>query len=397
MTKPFIKIFLFFVFTLQSYAQDSSLWTPPQKDSLLVILDHAYNLEFDTFDTKVAAYQEKFPDRPEALFIDVVALWIKVTTDLHNPKYDDEFTDTLDEIIDKLEDFDDDDPLYEVAEFYANATSGFKAIMHVSRKNWWSAALEGRLAVRGIEDALEGRIPNPDAKFGAGMYLYYADIIPKRYPLLKPLFLFYPDGDKKLGLANLQETIESGVFAKVVAAYMKGVILYIRERKRTEAFTIMKNLTDAYPQNPIFLMWQISIATSIRKYDLALELANIYNERTQNNEPYYPKHKKRIVDFRYGVIYYKTAKYKKALEHLYEAIKPIEEPMESYLERYKVYSLLHAGYCLKNLNNLDKAKSMFDLALRYKNYSSSHDIAENYLGQIEKLIEKRQKESSTLN
>ncbi|KAA3609887.1 MAG: hypothetical protein D8M58_08415 [Calditrichaeota bacterium] len=389
MIKSIIFAAILFVFTLQSYAQDSSLWTPPEKDSLLVILDHAYNLEFDSFEKKVDAYQKKYPDRPEALFVDVVALWIKVTTDLHNPKYNETFDEALDNISDKLDDFDDDHPLYEVAQFYVNATAGFKAIMHVARKNWFSAALEGRVAVRGIEDALEGKIPNPDAKFGTGLYLYYADLIPNRYPILKPLFIFYPDGDKKRGLTDLQETIDTGIFARVVAAYMNSVILFTREKKYAKAFKIMKELSDTYPQNPIFLMWQISIATRMRKHSLALDLLDIYTERTQSSKPFYPEHKMRIVNFRYGVIYYQAAKYEKALTYLSEAQKPLEQPMESYLERYKVYSILQSGYCFKNLGRLEKAKSMFELILTMKEYRRSHDVALDYLKRLEKLSNKK--------
>ena len=390
MIKKFIFSFVF-ILALQSHAQDSTLWVPPQKDSLLVILDHAYNLEFDVFDKKVAAYQKQFPDRPEALFIDVIALWIKVTADIHNPEYDEAFNDTLDVIIDKLEDY-DDGPLSEVAEFYANATAGFKAIISVTRKNWFSAALQARVAIRGIEDALDGKISNPDAKFGTGLYLYYADIIPDKYPILKPLFLFYPGGDKKQGLADLQETIKFGVFAKVVAAYMKGVILYTREKQPSKAFKIMKDLTDAYPQNPTFIMWQISIAITLRKFDLALRLVDIYFERVKNGLPYYPQHKMRIVNYRYGVIYYKLSKYKTALEYLYKAIKPLEEPLESNLERYKVYSLLQAGYCLKSMDRFEKAKGMFEVVLQHTEYRGSHDIAHDYLNRIKKLSEKKERD-----
>ncbi len=389
MLKLKILTLFFFILTTHSFEQDSNLWVPPQKERLLEILDHAYNLEFDAFDQKVAAYQKKHPKRPEALFVDVVALWIKVTADLHNPENDELFNDALDEIIEKLEDYDEDDPLYKVAEFYINATSGFKAIISVARKNWFSAALEGRVAVRGIEDALEGRIPNPDAKFGTGLYLYYTDIIPAKYPILKPLFLFYPNGDKKRGLADLQETMESGLFAKVVAAYMYGVILYVQEKDASRAFPIMKNLTDSYPQNPTFIMWQISIAIALRKYDLALKLTDTYKERIEKGTPYYPAHKMRIVNFRYGVIYYKKGQYEKALTFLHEGIKPIAEPMETSLERYKIYCLLQAGYCYKHLGRLEKAEDMFELVLRHTDHHNSHDIATRHLERIKKLKEKQ--------
>jgi len=35
-----------------------------------------------------------------------------------------------------------------------------------------------------------------------GMYNYYADVIPKEYPFVKPLILFIPGRDKQKGSSN---------------------------------------------------------------------------------------------------------------------------------------------------------------------------------------------------
>ena len=182
------------IFFYQALAQEKSIWSAPEQDSLLVIMDHAYNLEFQQFNEKLARYKKKYPQRPEGMFAPVVAWWIKVSTDIYNPKYDNIFIDAIDSVITELEQVQEEDPLFPVAEFYIYSATGFKGIMHVTRGNWFSAALDGRIAVQGVEQSLKGEVPNPDAKFGTGLYLYYADILPERYPILKPLFYFYPEG-----------------------------------------------------------------------------------------------------------------------------------------------------------------------------------------------------------
>jgi len=378
-----IIIILPFLFYINSYGQD--IWDPPQTDVLLQILDHAYNLEFDEFNRKLSIYQQEHPKRPEGIFAPIVAEWIKVTSDLYNPKYDGIFIDFVDEIIEKLEAYDEDDPLFPVAEFYYYSATGFKGIMNVTRENWFAAALDGRIAVKGVEDALEGRIPNPDARFGTGLYLYYADILPDRYPILEPLFLFYPDGDKKRGLQDLRYATENGVFARVIAAYMYSVILYTREDKFDEAYRLMKSLSDKYPMNPTFLSWQSWIATRINQLDIAERLLKVYEERVQNKTPYYPEHKMRMVNYRLGRIYYQKRQYTKALSYLNKAILPLQGELEERTERYKVYAYLQKGYCLVALKKLDQAKDQFNIVLNYDNYRNSHDLAEGQLQKIKHL------------
>jgi tetratricopeptide (TPR) repeat protein len=266
--------------------------------------------------------------------------------------------------------------------------------MHVTRQNWWSAALEGRVAVSGIEKALEGKIPNPDARFGTGLYLYYADRIPRRYPILKPLFLFYPDGDKERGLNDLLETTRNGVFAKVVASYMYSIILYTREHKHREAYKIMRSLVDRYPQNPTFLVWLASMASRIGKYDEAEQLLNLYTKRANANRPFYPKSKMVMVYFRYGALLYKKSMFQQALYYLDKAI--VEDvPESSYLERFKVYSMLQRGYCYEKLSRLEDARNSFETVLDMPEYRGSHDQAKEHLERVIKMQIKQGLRKST--
>ncbi|HHM02531.1 MAG TPA: tetratricopeptide repeat protein [Caldithrix abyssi] len=366
-----------------SATPDGQPWTPPESEKLLEMLDDIYNLDFDHYRQKQERYLARHPQRPEGVFIEAIALWMRILTDIYNPKYDGIFANRLDELIDQLEEFEDDEKMAEVAAFYINAAVGFKAIMHVTRQQWFSAALEGRKAIGGIEKAIDGRWNNADAHFGSGLYLYYADIIPKKYPLLKALLLIYPDGDKARGLSDLAYTAENGLFARVVAAYMYSLILYTRENRVSEAYKIMSGLSMRYPQNPIFMMWQASMAIKLGHTGEALKIMKVYEKRIREKQPFYPGHKQRIVQFRYGQIYSRRHEYAKAIEHYKKALKPISGLLGERLERYEVYSRLQMGYVYERMKRDDLAREQFERVLQMGDYQQSRRWARQHLKKIE--------------
>ena len=61
------------------------------------------------------------------------------------------------------------------------------------------------------------------------MYDYYAVAIPDKYPFLKPLMLFFPDGDRERGIEALQRTVRDGRFVRTEAAYFLLQIYYLFE------------------------------------------------------------------------------------------------------------------------------------------------------------------------
>lgn len=364
-----------------SSGQDS-VWVVPEKQILLQALDSAYNLNFTYYNKQIEQYKKRYPQRPEGTFAPVVEWWLRIMTDIYNPEYDAAFSAALDEVNEKLEDYDSDDPLYDVAQFYLGATAGFQAIIHVLREQWFSAAYEGRKAISTIEQTIEGRIPNLDARFGSGLYLYYTDIVPKKYPILKPLFYFYPEGDKKRGLEDLKLASEKGVFAKVISAYMYATILYTKEKALVSSLKIFKDLNGRYPMNPTFLMWETSVATALREFELAEKNLLTFKKRMVTMPEFYPKHKQRVINYKYGMLYFKKRVYSKAIPYFKQATMPIEGELEHYLERYKAYALLHMAYCYSSIGNDAQSKILIEQVLELKDVNKTHHFAKAHLKRI---------------
>ena len=93
---------------------------------------------------------------------------------------------------------------------------------------------------------------NHDIMLGTGIYNYFAEAIPDRYPIVKPMLFFLPSGDKKLGLLLLKASSQRARYAAVEAKVALLQVYYNFEKNNYEALPISKELFERYPNNPYF-------------------------------------------------------------------------------------------------------------------------------------------------
>jgi len=380
-------IVLFFHLTVLRAEQDPH-WIPPEKETLTQILNDIYNFEFDSAEHSIAAYKNKYPWRPEGSFAEGMVLWTQVLADLYNPALDSMFFAKMDEIIDAFDKIADKDSLYTVTKYYKSAAMGFKARLYVNRSQWFKAALSGVKALSGILDALDGEYPNTDAKLGTGIYLYYAEMVPEKYPIAKPLLIFYPSGNKEKGLADLQEASKNGLFARIEASYIYAQTLYLYERKFYNAFRIMKKLHKDYPNNSIFLRWYAALAYSIGEYTIAHNCLDTYESRIAEKQRFYLTYHQRFISYRRGLILQKQKKWQEALASYNEALKILPEKIEKEMTHYRVLSKLNRAYCLRRLKKYDEAIEGYRDVLEEPDIDGSRDKAKKLIKRVEKRLKK---------
>ena len=130
--------------------------------------------------------------------------------DLDNEEYDDEFIDKLEETIDYCDDLIDENSEDVDAIFFKGGALGFRGRLYSVRESWFNAALDGKDALPLVHEAYRIDPANDDVQLGFGIYNYFADVIPEKYPFLKPLMIFFPSGDKKKGIEQLKKAAENG-------------------------------------------------------------------------------------------------------------------------------------------------------------------------------------------
>ncbi len=213
---------------------------------------HVYNLEFESAEKEFHELTRMRPGDPAGYFFLAMVRWWTIMIDIDDEQYDADFYRALDGVVGMC------DSLLEVnkndvnAIFFKGGAIGFEGRLKFHRSDYLGAANAGRKALPLVQEALDLDPGNFDVLLGAGIYNYYADVIPSEYPFLKPLILFLPAGDKQKGIRQLKTAADSGAYAGVEAEYFLLQIDYFYEKDFTQALTLALDLHGKFPANMVF-------------------------------------------------------------------------------------------------------------------------------------------------
>jgi tetratricopeptide (TPR) repeat protein len=213
---------------------------------------HVYNLEFESADKEFHALTRMRPGDPAGYFFLAMVRWWTIMIDIDDEQYDRDFYAALEGVVgmcDSLLEINRDDVN---AIFFKGGAIGFEGRLKFHRSDYLGAANAGRKALPLVQEALDLDPKNYDILLGAGIYNYYADVIPTEYPFVKPLILFLPAGDKQKGLRQLKTASDSGAYASVEAEYFLLQIEYFYEKDFTQALTLSLDLHAKFPANMVF-------------------------------------------------------------------------------------------------------------------------------------------------
>jgi tetratricopeptide (TPR) repeat protein len=158
--------------------------------------------------------------------------------------------------------------------FFTLAAKGYIALMYNYQGEIMKAALEAQRAYSVVVESLRMTNRNAEFYFTTGLYNYYVVLYPQDHPIVKPAMIFFKDGDKALGLRQLETATRMGVITRAEAAYFLAHIYLEHESIPEKALHSSAKLVKWHPTNPIFRM----IHTE------ALLLAGQYEEGKKSNE-----------------------------------------------------------------------------------------------------------------
>lgn len=211
-----------------------------------------YNLEFEKADLEFSELVNIRPDQPVGYFFQAMTEWWRILIDLENESHDKKFYDMLEYVIDLCDGHLKKNPNDVTALFFKGGAIGFRGRLRANRGNWLGAAKDGVTALPIVRKAYELDQHNYDVMLGIGIYNYYADIVPKEYPLIKPLMWFFPSGDKKKGLEQLTLASQNAKYANIEASYFLMQNYFLYEKEYTAALLMSKRLHGMFPRNSVF-------------------------------------------------------------------------------------------------------------------------------------------------
>lgn len=108
-----------------------------------------------------------------------------------------------------------------------------------------------------------------DFLFTTGLYNYYIEQYPEDHPIVKPFMIFFSDGNKKLGLQQMENCSNKAIFTHIEAAYYSAYIYLKHESRSDKAILFMNNLVEKYPNNLLFETKKAECLVNLGRYDTA--------------------------------------------------------------------------------------------------------------------------------
>ncbi len=370
-----LSVVIFAVFSIAAHAQGDKF------DSLATMgVRQIYSIQFEKAEKTFRALIADYPDHPAGRFFLSMIDWWKILLNPDDESYDEIFFQKLEDVIyqcDQILDKNADDV---DALFFKGGSIGFRGRLRSLRESWLKAADDGREALPIVERASNLDPNNKDVQLGFGIYDYYASVIPEEYPLLKPLMIFFPSGDKQKGLSELESTAEYGKYAKYEARYFLMTIYYNYENNPFNAFEYADKLNKEFPDNPVFERWKGRIAARKGDYAASAEIFKDVLAKADSGLTGYT-----VLPAKREAVYYVALQYKNTNEldsseyyfnKCMEYSKELDKDGES---GFQINSVLYLGMINDQMGERGKAIDYYNALLNMKEYGSSHSLAKKYI------------------
>ncbi|MCE1164410.1 MAG: hypothetical protein LWX07_03295 [Bacteroidetes bacterium] len=349
------------------------------EEKLIAVLKHIYSCDFDSSSILINSYISSRPAAPQGYFFDVLSSWWKINIDRKNDKLDDEFNSKVNKAVDVCDGILDKNPDDFNALFYKGGALGYRGLLKSLRESWLSAADDGKQALNLMDRALEINPGNKEALLGVGIYNYFAEYVPLKYPFLKPLLIIFPKGDKVKGLAQIKEAAQNSKIAAYEAHYIIAYLDVAYERNFTEGETYASYLFNLFPSNPVFERLLYNCYVGLGKYSNALDgWTAVRNKNKSGVTGYNNDAVLRESDYYLALSMLKQGNVDMTDDYINELIY-LNDKLDKDDTSFKVFTYLMLGMKYDAAGDRGKATDNYKKVLDMKEFQNSHAEAEKYL------------------
>jgi tetratricopeptide (TPR) repeat protein len=281
-------------------------------------IDCIYNFEFEKAEKEFDEVIKLRPDHPVGYFFKAMIQWERILCNFDDESQDDKLYEMLDTVIEMCEKRLDRDPNDVVALFFKGGAVGFRGRLRANRGKWLGAANDGIVALPLVRKAYELDPKNYDVLLGIGIYNYYASVIPDRYPIVKPVMIFFPSGDRKKGLEQLRQASLHAKYARVEATYFLMQNYFLYEKDYAKALELARKLHEKYPNNSLFHRYYGRCLVSTGRLGEANDVFVEIEKRCAARQLGYDSYDAREAYYYRGRFEFTARRYDAALENLYK-------------------------------------------------------------------------------
>ncbi len=381
MQKYFFLLLTVLILSFFFNAEVISQWLPDSSadDHTRRGVDFIYSLQFDSAKSEFNYLIKIKPDHPAGYFFLAMVEWWKILIDLNNKERDDYFYSLLEKVInmcDKKLDSNQDDV---TALFFKGGAIGFRGRLRVHREEWLLAANDGRLAIPIVHRAYKIEPNNVDILLGMGIYNYYRDVIPEEYPFVKPFVVFFPSGDRMLGIQQLRQASEKARYANIEATYFLIQILSNYEKQYSQALPLAHELYKSYPSNPVFHRYVGRLYSTLGKWEDMHKIYTEIVERSLASQIGYNTSTLREAYFYLGLYGMNYSKLDSALQYFYKCDELSRALDVGEQSGFMVLSNLKIGMIYDIQNKRELAVKQYNKVLSMNDHKGSREMAKKHI------------------
>ncbi|MBU2915213.1 tetratricopeptide repeat protein [Reichenbachiella agariperforans] len=344
-------------------------------------INSMYNFDFKRADSQFRWIKSKYPWHPLPDFLLGLSQWWRIMPNVLNEQYDEEFLFHMDSAIVKAEQIYERGSVIE-GSFILAAAYAFKGRLYAERKDWGKAASAASSAMGYLEECRGKEEFSPEILFGDGLYNYYIEWIPENYPMLKPIIMFFEDGDKTLGIKQLKDAANNAFYTRTEAQYFLMRIQANELKDQQAALFTADYLHKTYPNNAYFERYYARILYSNGQYRRCQQVAHDILHKIDSAYLGYEANSGRYAAFFLGEVYSARGDYETAKKYFELSIKYGDE-IGAQEMGYYIYSVLNLGEIAMKEGNEDEAKDYFKRVKKLSDRGDrSNKLAKRYLKEM---------------
>ena len=329
-------------------------------------IDSLYNRNAEAGQQILQPWKEKYPDHPIWLLWDGMEVWWNVLEDLNDPSNDRKFISMMQRADYEAGRILRSESGHPDALIMRAVANGYVARLHANREDWLTSVQIGRKAYQAHQELLEVAPDLPDNHFAEGMKMYYAAYIPEAYPVVKALSWFFPEGDREIGLEQLEYAARYAVFARPEANYFLA-----KERFRY--------LIHQYPNNGYYRLQYLRTLSQLGEYGEILAFARKTLEDKKRGNFQSDKVLEMEANFWMGRGFYNRGNWISAASYLEKAVETGERLVNSDERDLYVLAAYFAGRTHEILNQRSEARKYYEIAADQKTVPEARNRSRNQL------------------
>ncbi len=367
------------VLVFVTHAMDAQWIDDPSIDAAVMDgIRATYNLEFATAEKAFTGVIQKRPDHPTGYFFLAMIEWWRIQLNPDDESHDAGFIKQLNRVIDMCDRILDADERNISALFFKGGAIGFRGRLYAMRKSWLKAAGDGKEALPIVQEATRYAPNNADIDLGTGIYNYYAEILPDKYPILKPLMLFLPKGNRAKGVRQLKNAADHARYANWESMFFLLQVYANYENKPSLALPYARRLREEFPNNPVFHRYLGRVYVKLGNWNDAAVTFQSVAQKCRSGALGYSANLEREASYYLGYESMLRKDYSNAMKHLVRCDELSRTLDNDGASGFMVMANLRIGQIHDLMSQRSFATKQYDKVLSMKEFNNSHDLARQF-------------------